>query len=112
LLITVAASAVVWATPLGSFAVPEGGVIDPIIQFLIFVGIFTVWFALGEEIGMRGYLQPRLLSLGRNRALFLVGLVWATWHMPLIFLAPGGCLPHGQPVVVLPAFLRDHFTVT
>jgi membrane protease YdiL (CAAX protease family) len=78
----------VWATPLASFAVPEGGVIDPIIQFLIFVGIFTVWFALGEEIGMRGYLQPRLMSLGRNRALFLVGLVWATWHMPLIFLAP------------------------
>ena len=59
LLITVAASAVVWATPLASFVVPEGGIIDPIIQFLIFVGLFTVWFALGEEIGMRGYLQPR-----------------------------------------------------
>src|SRR5215211_9235105 len=85
LLITVAASAVVWATPLASFVVLEGGVMDPIIQFLIFVGIFTVWFALGEEIGMRGYLQPRLMSLGRRRALLLVGLVWATWHMPLFF---------------------------
>src|SRR5918911_35098 len=88
LLITVAASAIVWATPLASFIVPEGGIIDPIIHFLIFVGLFTVWFALGEEIGMRGYLQPHLMSLGRTRALLLVGLVWATWHMPLVFLAP------------------------
>jgi uncharacterized protein len=31
LLITVAASAVVWATPLASFVVPEGGIINPII---------------------------------------------------------------------------------
>src|ERR671932_2396187 len=29
LLITVAASAIVWATPLASFAVPEGGIVDP-----------------------------------------------------------------------------------
>ena len=104
LLITVAASAVVWATPLASFVVPEGGVMDPIIQFLIFVGIFTVWFALGEEIGMRGYLQPRLLSLGRNRALFLVGLVWATWHMPLIFLAPAVAFRTGNLLLFFPLF--------
>src|ERR671938_559358 len=102
LLVTVAASAVVWATPLASFVVPEDGIIDPIIQFLIFVGMFTVWFALGEEIGMRGYLQPRLMSLGRNRALFLVGLVWATWHMPLVFLTP--LLPVGNKLISLPLF--------
>src|SRR5215217_2352620 len=88
LLITVAASAIVWATPLASFVVPEGGIIDPILSFFIFFGMTVVWFGLAEEIGMRGYLQPRLMSLGRTRALFLVGLVFATWHMPLIFLAP------------------------
>ena len=104
LLITVAASAVVWATPLASFIVPEGGVIDPIIQFLIFVGLFTVWFALGEEIGMRGYLQPHLMSLGRTRALALVGLVWATWHMPLIFLAPQINFPTGNLLLFFPLF--------
>ena len=37
LLITIAASAVVWATPLASFAVPEGGIVDPILSFFIFV---------------------------------------------------------------------------
>jgi uncharacterized protein len=104
LLISVAASAVVWATPLASFVVPEGGVMDPIIQFLIFVGIFTVWFALGEEIGMRGYLQPHLMSLGRRRALFLVGFVWATWHMPLIFLAPAIGLLKGNLLLFFPLF--------
>jgi uncharacterized protein len=104
LLITVAASAVVWATPLASFIVPEGGIIDPIIQFLIFVGLFTVWFALGEEIGMRGYLQPHLMSLGRRWALLLVGLVWATWHMPLIFLAPAVAFPTGNLLLFFPLF--------
>jgi membrane protease YdiL (CAAX protease family) len=88
LLITIAASAVVWSTPLASFALPEGGLVDPILSFFIFFGMSVVWFALIEEIGMRGYLQPHLMSLGRTTALILVGLVFATWHLPLIFLAP------------------------
>ena len=88
LLITVAASAVVWATPLASFVLPEGGIIDPILSFFLVFGMVVLFFGLSEEIGMRGYLQPHLMSLGRTRALFLVGLVFATWHMPLIFLAP------------------------
>ena len=56
LLVTVAASAVVWATPLASFALPEGGILDPIVSFFVFFGMSVVWFALIEEIGMRGYL--------------------------------------------------------
>ena len=54
LLITVAASAVVWATPLASFVMPEGGIIDPILSFFIFFGMTVVWFGLAEEVGMRG----------------------------------------------------------
>jgi membrane protease YdiL (CAAX protease family) len=75
LLITVAASAIVWATPLASFVIPEGGILNAIINFLIGAAIAALTFALAEEIGMRGYLQPRLMSLGRTRALLLVGLV-------------------------------------
>src|SRR5215212_1685269 len=105
LLITVAASAVVWATALASFVVPEGGIIDPILSFLIFFGMTVVWFGLAEEIGMRGYLQPHLMSLGRTRALFLVGLVFATWHMPLIFLAPAQVeFPTGNLLLFFPLF--------
>jgi membrane protease YdiL (CAAX protease family) len=105
LLITVAASAIVWATPLASFVVPEGGIIDPILSFLIFFGMTVVWFGLAEEIGMRGYLQPRLMSLGRTPALLVVGLVFATWHMPLIFLAPAQVVfPTGNLLLFFPLF--------
>jgi uncharacterized protein len=101
-LITVAASAVVWATPLASFVMPEDGIVDPVISFLIQVVILALTFALGEEIGIRGYLLPRLLSLGRRRALLLSGLVWATWHMPLILLTT--VFPVGNKLISLPLF--------
>jgi uncharacterized protein len=105
LLITVAASAVVWATPLASFTWPEGGILNPLINFLVLFGMTVLWFGLAEEIGMRGYLQPRLMSLGRTRALFLVGLVFATWHMPLIFLAPVQVdFPTGNLLLFFPLF--------
>jgi CAAX protease family protein len=105
LLVTVAASAVVWATPLASFVIPEDGLIDPILSFFILFGMTVLWFGLAEEIGMRGYLQPRLMSLGRTRALFLVGLVFATWHMPLIFLAARQVdFPTGNLLVFFPLF--------
>jgi uncharacterized protein len=105
LLITVAASAVVWATPLASFVLPEGGIIDPILSFFLFFGMTVVWFGLAEEIGMRGYLQPHLMALGRTRALMLVGLVFGTWHLPLIFLAPAQVeFPTGNLLLFFPLF--------
>ena len=103
MLITVAASAIVWATSLASFALPEGGIINPLINFLIQCVILVLTFALGEEIGMRGYLQPRLMSLGRTRALLVVGLVWATWHMPLYYFV-AKLFPVGNVLFFLPLF--------
>jgi uncharacterized protein len=106
LLISVVAAAVLWATPLASFVVPEGGilmgVLNAAITLLLQVCVVALPFMLSEEIGMRGYLQPRLMSLGKRRALLLVGLVWATWHMPLIFLTP--LLPVGNKLISLPLF--------
>ncbi len=102
LLITVAASAIVWATPLASFIMPEGGIVNAVINFLINVCILALTFSLAEEIGIRGYLLPKLLSLGRTRALALSGLVFATWHMPLILLTP--VFPVGNKVISLPLF--------
>ena len=103
LLITVAASAIVWATPLASFTIPEGGIINAVINFLIGFAIAVLTFSLAEEIGMRGYLQPRLMSLGRRRALFVVGLVWATWHMPLYYFV-AKFLPVGNVLLFVPLF--------
>ena len=103
-LMSLIASIIVWATPLASFVLPESGIVNPLIQFLITVVLFTLTFSLWEEIGMRGYLLPKLLPLGRRRALALSGLVHAAWHMPLIFLTP---LYHtaGNRLIVLPLFV-------
>ena len=48
-----------------------------------------VFFGFGEEIGWRGFLQPRLerrypLVTAAN----LVAIVWATWHLPLFGITP------------------------
>jgi membrane protease YdiL (CAAX protease family) len=47
---------------------------------------FFLIFAIFEEIGWRGYLSPKLDSLGLNRFVTsaIVAAVWATWHMPYI----------------------------
>jgi membrane protease YdiL (CAAX protease family) len=103
LFITVAASAIVWATPLASFTMPEGGILNVVINFLISFAIAALTFALAEEIGMRGYLQPRLMSLGRTRGLLLVGLVWATWHMPLYYFV-AKLFPVGNVLLFVPLF--------
>jgi len=41
-------------------------------------------FAIFEEVGWRGYLAPKLDSLGINRyaAYAIVAVVWASWHLP------------------------------
>jgi membrane protease YdiL (CAAX protease family) len=41
---------------------------------------------LGEEIGWRGWLLPRLMPLGTGPALLGSGIVWGLWHAPLILL--------------------------
>jgi membrane protease YdiL (CAAX protease family) len=104
LLVSLVATAIVWATPLASFVVPEQGIGGRLIGFLIQVVLFTLTLSLGEEIGWRGYLLPKLLSVGWTRALVLVGLIHAAWHMPLIFLTP---LYHsaGNRLIVLPLFV-------
>ena len=42
--------------------------------------------ALGEELGWRGWLLPRLMPLGTVPALLISGVIWGLWHAPLILL--------------------------
>tara|TARA_E500000178_G_scaffold356508_1_gene434948 strand:+ start:299 stop:1171 length:873 start_codon:yes stop_codon:yes gene_type:complete len=43
--------------------------------------------ALGEELGWRGFMLPRLLELMDARAAaLLVGLVWTAWHLPAFYV--------------------------
>jgi uncharacterized protein len=100
LIVTVAATALVWATPLASFKVPEYGIVSTIIDFFFVLVVFTPTFILAEEIGMRGYLLPKLLPLGQKRALLLVGLVWGAWHLPLFYLT--ALFPTGNALIFIP----------
>ena len=44
-------------------------------------------FALGEELGWRGYLLPRLVALlGPWPGLLAHGAIWGFWHAPIIVL--------------------------
>ena len=75
--------------------------------------------AIGEELGWRGYLLPRLADLGRVRAGLISGLLWATWHVPLIYFAAayhGGAgplymLPFGVTIVAM-SFIANELRMT
>jgi len=100
LVVTVAATALVWATPLASVTVPNYGLASTIIDFFFVLIVFTPTFILAEEVGMRGYLLPKLLYLGPTRALLLVGLVWGVWHLPLFYLTT--LFPTGNGLLFVP----------
>lgn len=51
--------------------------------FLAGITINT-FFALGEEIGWRGFLQQELSHLGIWKSGLLIGFIWGLWHAPLV----------------------------
>jgi membrane protease YdiL (CAAX protease family) len=58
------------------------------LQFVnILIGAFLNLIpALGEELGWRGWLLPKLMPLGTIPALLISGVIWGLWHAPLILL--------------------------
>ena len=56
----------------------------------IYYMISAIWFsvcALGEEIGWRAYLYPKLEELmGEGKALIVGGVIWAVWHFPMLYI--------------------------
>jgi uncharacterized protein len=68
---------------------------------VIFAPILNGVFGLGEELGWRGYLLPKLMPLGKVRAYFVLGLVWSLWHLPLILV---GFTYPGHPFLGFVAF--------
>lgn len=68
----------------GRFSAPRGDWL----QSLIAVSVTGPILSFAEEIGWRGYLQPRLAFLGERSAMLVVGLVWIAWHLPYILFTP------------------------
>jgi membrane protease YdiL (CAAX protease family) len=79
---------IAWSTSVADFALPAdftwAGFASGLASNL---GVSTA-LALGEELGFRGYLLPRLTQFGTSRALLLSGLMHAIWHFPLMLLTP------------------------
>ncbi|MFL0249284.1 CPBP family intramembrane glutamic endopeptidase [Clostridium neuense] len=54
---------------------------------------------LGEEIGWRGFLLPRLQKrLNPFYSSIVLGIIWSCWHLPLFFIA--GTCQYGIPFFV------------
>jgi membrane protease YdiL (CAAX protease family) len=53
--------------------------------------VWPILAAVGEEIGWRGFLLPRLdARLGLLTAAIIVGVVWGLWHLPADYIALKG----------------------
>lgn len=105
-----AAYGVVWSTGIAAFTPPPGldaegwaiGLGTGLFENLV---IATLTFSLGEELGWRGYLLPRLATvLGNTRGMAATGFLHGLFHMPIIFLTPY-YHPDGNRLLIVPLFL-------
>lgn len=81
----------------------------PVIAWLYVLGVLVVApvnaiAGLGEELGWRGWLLPKLMPLGTAPAVIISGVIWALWHAPVILLGynyPG--VPSGLALACMTA---------
>lgn len=72
------------STP-GGDAVPASVVVlSQSLLALTLAPFLNMLFTMGEELGWRGFLLPRLLPLGQWKAVLWSGLIWGLWHAPVI----------------------------
>lgn len=63
-------------------------VISQVAQLVTYAPFLNMFFALGEEVGWRGYMYPALKhKFGVNGGRIIGGLIWGIWHWPVIILA-------------------------
>lgn len=88
---------------------PWLGLLVIFLQIMLVSLIINSIASIGEELGWRAYLLPKLMILfggagsgvfgvsaantGARRAALLVGLVWGVWHFPLFFMSSSLTLP-------------------
>ncbi len=73
------------ASAAGGSSIPaETMVVIQVLLAFTFAPFINVLFALGEELGWRGFLLPYLMPLGQWKAIFISGIIWGVWHAPTI----------------------------
>lgn len=62
---------------------------------MIYAAFSGVFLAMGEEIGWRGFLLPKMdLLMSCKKAIILSGFIWVIWHFPLLI---AGLYKSGTP---------------
>ena len=59
-------------------------IIIQLAQGLILGPAINIFATMGEELGWRGFLLPKLLPIGQWKAILFSGLIWGIWHAPVI----------------------------
>ena len=87
----------------GAYAALGGSWVAPrafdgnLLGLIPFFVVLALTDGLGEELGWRGYALPRLLARhGALAASLSLGVVWALWHLPLVWTE--GAVLYGRPV--------------
>jgi membrane protease YdiL (CAAX protease family) len=81
------------------------------------VGSYAVanifFYGIGEELGWRGFVLPRLQrSMSATRASLVVALGWALWHLPLFAFAGMSAMGLGAATGWLVSIVAGSFLVT
>jgi membrane protease YdiL (CAAX protease family) len=81
-------------------AAPPALLEGPLMMPPLFLVILTLTDGLGEELAWRGFALPRLLSRYNALAASLIlGVIWALWHLPLLWTEGNGMFH--QPIWLL-----------
>lgn len=75
---------------LAAASIPLGDSVVTVLLLLfglnVLVGPFlNIPIMLGEEVGWRGFLTPNMLRIFGKQGLIWANVVWALWHIPMIF---------------------------
>jgi uncharacterized protein len=69
---------------------------------MLFAIAVSMWAQAGEEIGWRGYALPLMSKkIGLTMASILLGIIWATWHLPLFYIAGADTFNQSFPLYAL-----------
>ena len=72
------------------------------LMFVAAVGSTLIGGQVGEELGWRGYALPRMArAMGLGPASIVLGIIWASWHLPLFFTLGGDTVGQSFPFYLL-----------